>query len=120
MEHLDSREGDQETCEYTIIGGRSCHLTRVPSTLMSRDTLSPPSSLSHRSCKVRRAGLMADSASSSIEEGAGSRSSSCLGNNGILRWDEEDIQAWLKEVGMENYEVRRARGGRDAAAWPLP
>ena len=138
MEHLDSREGDQETCEYTIIGGKSCNLVRVPSTLQA-SLSSPPTSPARssklpegcprcggRGGKVRKGsrGLCTDAKSPSIEEGgsgAVSRSSSAcgdgLGNPVGPRWDEEDVVAWLGEVGMACYEVSEMEDGDIGRAW---
>lgn len=81
MEHLDSRESDlgsseytiiggtscdalpengsREACEYTLIGGRACNLTRQPSSLLNvapgRDREGPDLLFSptHRCCRNR-------------------------------------------------------------------
>lgn len=119
MEHLDrenSSHQDQEACEYTLIGGTRNKLARCPSSLMSSSPNPKPYSTAASSllsdkcprCQLRKK-RGALGSSSSAEDAAGSRSSSSLGNGGgeaILRWDEEDVMAWLRETaGLENYEV---------------
>lgn len=112
MEHLD-KEHHQEACEYTLIGGSSSKLTRCPSSLMANTAPSPKhnSGLAALSqpgrcprCHSRKRSALGSS--SSADEAPGSRSSSSLENGGaVVKWDEEDIKAWLSEIGMEIYEV---------------
>lgn len=112
MEHLD-RENHQETCEYTLIGGTSNTLARCPSSLMASTSPTPkPFSTAACAllpekcprCQLRKKRGALGSSSSADEE---ARSSSSFGNGGgaILRWDEEDVLAWLRETGLEIYEV---------------
>ena len=113
MEHLD-KEHHQEACEYTIIGGSSSKLSRCPSSLMASPAPSPKHNGSSGAllqpagrcprCQLRKRGNLGSS--SSADEAPGSRSSSSLENGGaVAKWDEEDIMAWLREIGMEMYEV---------------
>lgn len=113
MEHLDKKE----SCEFTLIGGSTCDLQRAPSTLMasSSPTPKPYSSATimlpdrclrcqFKTKKKRRGELR--SSSSNEEACSGSSSSSSPDNVGvILRWDEEDIMAWLSENDFSIYEV---------------
>ncbi len=111
MELLD--KGDRtETCEFTVIGGKGCKLTRSPSNLRT----SPPSSLttlnqrrsslpdkcSHCEGPLRNGGHRGSGSNS--EEGSSSGSS--LGHSVVVKWDQEDVMAWLREAGFECYQVR--------------
>ena len=111
MEHLDKKE----SCEFTLIGGSTCDLQRAPSSLMASSSPTPKAYssatiLSDRclrcqlKTKKRRGELR--SSSSNEEAGSSSNSSSSPESGGvILRWDEEDIMAWLSENDFSIYEV---------------
>lgn len=104
MEYLD-RENDQETCEYTLVGGSSSNrlLERCPSTLMVSSPSKPHPSAAEKCprCQLRKKKRSTLGSSSSAED---SRPSSSLGS--VMSWDEEDVMAWLRETGLEMYEVR--------------
>ena len=90
MQQLDEEQHHiQKDCEYKIINGQSWNLTRQPSILKLKD-----SSLYKRH----------HSANSSFSSDEGSRPGSRVDNQ-ILKWNEDDILAWLKEIGFECYEV---------------
>ena len=90
-------------CEYKVIGGRTTHLARTPSTL----------ALSERQARSQGR-VPSPNFLRPRENGEDTRSSSSAGNsslsNGIgghiLKWDQDDVLAWLKECGFEQYEVR--------------
>lgn len=113
MEHLDRKE----SCEFTLIGGNTCDLQRAPSSLMasSSPTPKPYSILDTSRClhcqlktKKKRRGELRSSSSNEETRSTSSNSSSSSPDNGgvILRWDEEDIMAWLSENDFSIYEVR--------------
>lgn len=108
MEQLDRENRIPDSCEYTLIGGKSCNLARTPS-LLQENFHQHMISSSSSSSKAQRCfeGLRRSSTGGSGGNGdeVGSRSGSSLGHSVVARWDGEDILAWLKEVGFECYQV---------------
>ena len=102
----EHREGSSQ---FTLIGGSSSKLLRCPSSLMttSPSHAAKPSCVSTEKCprcQVRKK-KQPRTSTSSFDDGS-SRSSSSVGNGGaIMRWDEEDVMAWLRETGLGVYEV---------------
>lgn len=94
MEHLDKENHlhvvGLETCEFTLVGGDSCKLMRAPS------------SLAETAPTYHRRGKRSTQNNSPSDE-TGSSFDEC--GPAILRWDEEDVIAWLRETGLEIYEV---------------
>lgn len=95
-----------DSCEYTLIGGESHKLARCPSSLMGSTSPKQYSLLPEKCprCQLRKKRVAVGSGE---EEPQGSRPSSSSSNGAILRWDEEDVMAWLRESGWEMYEVKR-------------
>ena len=111
MEHLD-RENHQEACDYTLIGGSACNLTRQPSSLLNLSSAHSSAAVLPEKCprcllRKKKKGRSALGSSSSNEEVTFSLSGSSPDSGGtVLKWDEEDVIAWLREIGLEFYEVR--------------
>lgn len=110
MELLD-KENHQETYEYTIIGGYSSNLTRIPSTLGYRSATPSPNT-SHAKCLRCQGtgrvgtGLSKSSSNSSGSEEVDAASPASPVAAAALRWDEEEVMSWLKEKGFHIYEVQ--------------
>lgn len=109
MELLD-KENHQETYEYTIIGGYSSNLTRIPSTLGYRSATPSPNT-SHAKClRCQGTGRVGTGLSKSSSNSSGSEEvdapSPVAAAALPLRWDEEEVMSWLKEKGFHIYEVQ--------------
>jgi len=99
MELLDKKVR-MDSCEYKVIGGKSCSLVRRPSAFMdnapSANSFSGSPGWWTKAAK-RKLG--------SLDSADGGSASCSPEGKAILKWDLEDIKAWLSEIGMERYQV---------------
>ena len=114
MEHLD-KENREDTCEYIVIGGQGSEVARHPSLIMMsgggpkhqhqhQHRAFSLEKCPHCECCLRN-GVRRSSEEGSLVGGGSSRSGSSLGHSMVVRWDEEDILAWLREAGFDCYQV---------------
>lgn len=105
MQQLDDREGP---CDFKTIGGECNKLSRMPSLLAI-----PDKQKRSQSGKRGLASTSSDEMAELENTSRGSSSSSPSSapginhtNSSVLRWDEADLQAFLTELGLQEYEVR--------------
>lgn len=93
---------------YTIIGGRSSNVTRMPSYFMDINER-----YRHNWTRVGRSpkesrkvgGLAAALCSNSSTCKAETDGIGCSMEAGVLRWSQQNVKTWLAECGFQEYEV---------------
>jgi hypothetical protein len=99
---------------YTIIGGNSSELKRCPSSLAKfspSHTIKSSGAEKCPRCQLRRKKKKKSGSTSSADDTNGSSTCSSIdggaggGSVMIMRWDEDDVMAWLGEAGFGGYTV---------------